>query len=253
MINKSLAVSKSPAVTFMLIVIVALFAGALAYGETAIAMGEAIPDRNERVTSTWSVLSGLYFGLVLPIVVGSIVALLMGPEFQRHNARWLLSQPGGVRYLMKEKLRVLAMVSATVTGIHLAFVAGFGILRGYVGVAVFPELLLGCLTATAGVFSVGCLYMLVSTLTKNVAGTVSVAVTLSVASLAAAIVGTIATQSTAIELVLPTAQIIATSGSRYIGEEGLPASLPLALAMSLLFAVMSIALTTWRLRKVATQ
>ena len=221
MSNSITRMKKTPSAFAVAAVTVFLFAGAVFFGEQMVAENMWQEDPASALTSVWSNLGGLYFGILLPILVASCAALLMAPEHQRGNIQWLLSQPRGTSSLLREKTMALATVSIIIASLQVLIVLGFGLWKDYSSIPQFGNLTLYAATTAFGVFAVGSLYLWISTFMRGTAGTISVGIALTVTSMALAVVQQVAFSSTTIETLLPTTQIISTALVREAGTSTL--------------------------------
>ena len=217
MTNSLIGVKKSPSALAVVAATGLLFVGAVIFGQHMVPDTMWQDDPSSAVTSVWSNLGGLYFGILLPILVASCAALVMAPEHQRGNVQWLRSQPRGASLLLREKVAALGLISAILAAIHIVVILTFGFWQGHSSIPQFGNLVVYAGTTAFGVFAVGTFYMWVSTFLRGTASTISAGIALTVTSMALAVFEQVAVSSTTIETLLPTTQLISTAMVREAG------------------------------------
>lgn len=215
--NSMIGLKKSPSAFIVVAVTCLLFGGSFVFGEQMVAETMWHDDPASVLTAVWGNLGGLYFGILLPILVASCTALLMAPEHQRGNIQWLQSQPHGTSHLLTEKIAVLALIGALIALLQVLVVALLGLWNGHNSLPHFGDLLLYGAMTGFGVFAVGSFYMWISTFTKATASTISAGLALTVTSMAVTVIQQVTSSSTSIETLLPTTQIISTAFVREAG------------------------------------
>nr|VDG61874.1 Uncharacterized protein conserved in bacteria [Streptococcus thermophilus] len=232
MTKSLIGLKKSPSTFIVVAATGLLFAGAVIFGHQMVPDPMWQDDPSHAVTSAWSNLGGLYFGILLPILVASCAALVMAPEHQRGNVQWLRSQPHGASLLLREKVAALGLISVILGAIHVLVTLTFGFWQGYSSVPQFSNLVVYAATTVFGVFAVGTFYMWVSTFLRGTASTISVGIALTVTSMALTVFEQVAFSSTTIETVLPTTQLISTALVREAGT-----STPIMVLLKVLIAL----------------
>lgn len=240
---------KAPSAFVVSGAVVLLFAGALLFG-VVMAGGEIWEiNPSSAFPTIWNNLGGLYFGILLPILIASIVAALMQPEYQRKNIRWINSQPGGSSYVLREKIQLLVLTCGFIAIMQTLIVIAYGVFSGHSAADGFVQAILSALISGVGMFAVGSFYLWVSTFTRSVASTVSIAIGLTVASMAITVVADLMFRSTLVESILPTTQIISTSFARNLEAEKMIQSGVLISIVAIAWAGVFLALSKRRLSR----
>lgn len=246
MTNSLIGLKKSPSALIVVAATGLLFVGAVIFGQRMIPDTMWQDDPSYAVTSVWSNLGGLYFGILLPILVASCAALVMAPEHQRGNVQWLRSQPRGASLLLREKVAALGLISVILAAIHIVVILTFGFWQGYSSIPQFGNLVVYAAATAFGVFAVGSFYMWVSTFLRGTASTISAGIALTVTSMALAVFEQVAVSSTTIESMLPTTQLISTALVREAGTST-PVMVLLKVLIALVWSGVFILLTRRRL------
>lgn len=246
MTNSLIGLKKSPSALIVVAATGLLFVGAVIFGQRMIPDTMWQDDPSYAVTSVWSNLGGLYFGILLPILVASCAALVMAPEHQRGNVQWLRSQPRGASLLLEEKVAALGLISVILAAIHIVVILTFGFWQGYSSIPQFGNLVVYAAATAFGVFAVGSFYMWVSTFLRGTASTISAGIALTVTSMALAVFEQVAVSSTTIESMLPTTQLISTALVREAGTST-PVMVLLKVLIALVWSGVFILLTRRRL------
>lgn len=214
MISLELGLKKSPGLLVLTIVTIPLFVGGLFFAMMPVDSSAWQGDLSSALSTTRSGFT-LYFGIVLPLVIAGASAVMMNPEFQRGNAQWLMSHPKGISFIMREKLIVLVLFCAVNTLTQGVVVVTFGGFRGAWATPEFTHILVGAVASGVGMLAVGSLYVFVSTFARTMAGTVSIAIGLTIMTMVLVVIEAYATGGTSyLETILPTSQIISTTGYR---------------------------------------
>ena len=247
MTNSLIGLKKSPNALIVVAATGLLFVGAVIFGQHMVPDTMWQDDPSSAVTSVWSNLGGLYFGILLPILVASCAALVMAPEHQRGNVQWLRSQPRGASLLLREKVAALGLISVILGAIHIVVILTFGFWQGYSSIPQFGNLVVYAAATAFGVFAVGSFYMWVSTFLRGTASTISAGIALTVTSMALAVFEQVAvSSSTTIESMLPTTQLISTALVREAGTS-MPVMVLLKVLIALVWSGVFILLTRKRL------
>lgn len=242
------AVRKAPGAVVVSLSVLIFFAASIWFGSAMVDDELWNSDSRTALGYSWANMGGLYFGLLAPILIAAVAAILVNPEKQRGNLNWIRSQPRGVRYLMREKVIAVSVLCLGIAVLQLLVVVTFGAVTGTLGDSMMGLLALYTVLTGVGMFSVASFYLWISTYTDSLASTLGVAVGLTVATMGLSIVNQLVSGANSIERVLPTAQIVSTSFARSPGEEGV-GTIALATVLSLAWAAVFLFLTSRRLRK----
>ena len=185
----------------------------------------------DAIGTVWTSSSGLYFGLIAPVLIGGVIASIMTPEKLNNNLEWIRSQPGGITFLFQEKIRAIALICAGAAIGHALVVFGFSQINGVGGEHLVGVIALNAACSGIGMFAVASLYLWISTYLDSSATIMSAAVGGTIATMALAVAWVLINGDSGIERFLPTSQIISTSFSRKKGETD-----PLVIASSLSIA-----------------
>ncbi|AKE40149.1 ABC transporter permease [Corynebacterium camporealensis] len=243
------SLKKAPSTVAVSGAVVAIFVGALFYGSAMAGAEIWSTDPQSAYATVWNNLGGLYFGVILPILVAGIVGTLMQPEFQRANIQWIGSQPGGTSFVFREKLRLLLIVCGFIAIMQAFIVIAYGVFTGRTTEYGFMSAVGAALLSGVGMLAVGAFYLWISTYTRSIASTVSIAIALTVASMAAAVATHFAFNSTIVEMLLPTTQVISTSFTRNLGAENMGLAMLTVLPSALCWSGMFLTLFKRRLAR----